>query len=125
MRNDRERERDREIQELREQVHRLAVRTTNLETTLRRTDRDTERAHPETQRQATSQAQYTPTVGDYVRFQPTRITPGGTGRITKIVRGFVLIQRDTGEKLQRAPHNVRLVQRPSQRTEPNAEQHDE
>ena len=113
MRNDRERARDREIQELRNQVHNLTVRTTSLErTTLRHTDRDTERALPGTHRQATATTQYTPTVGDYVRFRPTKITPGGTGRITKIVRGFLLIQRDTGEKLQQAPHNVRLSRRP-------------
>ena len=117
MRNDRERERDQEIQELRDQVRNLAVRTTSLETTLRHTARDTERALPGTHRQATSPAQYTPTVGDYVRFRPTKITPGGTGRITKIVRRFVLIQRDTGERLQQAPHNEWLIRRPESNTD--------
>ena len=58
-------------------------------------------------------------------FRPTKITPGGTRRITKIVRGFVLIQQDTGEKLQRAPHNVQLIWRPDQRPESSTKQHDE
>ena len=112
MRNDRERERDREIQELQEQVRTLAVRTTSLETTLQHTDRGNERTLPGTHRQATPPAQYTPTMGDYVRFRPTKITPGGTGRITKIVCGFVLIERDTGERLQQVLHNVWLIRRP-------------
>ena len=110
MRNDRSAERDEEthqLQLLQQQIDDLSIRTARLE------GHYAERAIPTSSRQATGNHQYNPAVGDYVQFRSTKVTQGGTGQITRIVRNFVIIRRSSGELVQRAPRNVTLVRRPT------------
>ena len=93
---------DTSIDRLQEQISELRVRTARIERHLSsETSLPTQPGQRRTQR--------TPRVGDIVTFRPTRITAGGTGRITRIVRNFVLIERPNGEIVQRAPRNVTVV----------------
>lgn len=106
MRNDRSAEKDEEthqLQRLQQQIDDLSIRTARLE------EHYTEHATPTPSRQATVNRRYNPIVGDYVHFKPTKITKGGTGRVVRIVRNFVIIQRSSGELVQRAPKNVTPV----------------
>ena len=91
------------IQDLQNQVNELSLRTERLEALLAATQTET----TPNRRQ--------PRVGDVVTFKPTKITAGGEGRVTRIVRNFVLIARPDGSIVQRAPHNVTIRHRP----EPN------
>ena len=110
MRNDGSAESDEEthhLQRLQQQITDLSIRTARLE------ELHAERAFPTPTRQATGDQQYEPAVGDYVQFRSTKITQGGTGRIVRIVRNFVIIRRRSGELVQRAPKNVTLVRKPA------------
>ena len=53
-------------------------------------------------------------IGDLVRFRSTKITKGGDGRIIRIVRNFVIIQRQDGTTVQRSPRNICLISRAGQ-----------
>ena len=93
---------DSRIEQLQEQISELRVRTARIESRLSsETSPPTQPGQRHTQR--------TPRVGDIVTFRPTKITTGGTGRITRIVRNFVIIERPNGEIVQRAPRNVAVV----------------
>ena len=71
---------DSETQRLQRQIDSLQLRTQCVEDLLA-TNRSTRPVRLPIQR--------TPRTGDIVTFGPTKITPGGTGRITKVVNNFV------------------------------------
>ena len=91
-----------QLADLQRQITDLQIRTHRLERITR------EPGRPRTTGQHTSTHQGL-VIGDRVRFTATRITAAGTGRITRFVRNFVLIERDDGTTIQRAPKNVSLV----------------
>ena len=93
-----------DIEDLQSQIDELRLRTENIETVLSETT-----SQPRAPGRRESQNE--PRVGDLVEFRPTRITPGGTGQVTRIVRNFVLIRRANGTIVQRAPRNVRILRR--------------
>ena len=95
---------DTRIDQLQEQISELRVRTARIESRL------PAETSPPTQPDQ-RRRQRAPCIGDIVTFRPTKVTAGGTGRITRIVRNFVLIERPNGEIVQRAPRNVTVVTR--------------
>ena len=107
MRNDDTAEKDERIEQLQRQIRALTVRTGRLEEQLR------EHTNATPVRQDAETEQYNPAVGDHVHFRATKITPGGAGLIVRVVRNFVIIQRNTGEQVQRAPKNITLIRRGS------------
>ena len=90
------------IQDLQNQVNELSLRTERLEALLA------------SNRTEATPNQRQPRVGDVVIFKPTKITTGGEGRVTRIVKYFILIARPDGSIVQRAPHNVTIRHRPKQ-----------
>ena len=97
---------DTRIDQLQEQISKLRVCTARIESRLPvETSPPTQPGQRRTQR--------TPRIGDIVTFRPTKITAGGTRRITQIVRNFVLIERLNGKVVQRAPRNVTVATRNS------------
>ena len=98
----------REIEALQREIHALGIRTKRIESILEdqqtNSQRDTLAALVERE----------PQVGDTVAFKPTKITAGGTGRIIKTVRNFVIIECRDNRKVQRAPRNVQIIRNPTQ-----------
>ena len=89
-----------QIEALQRQIHALGIRTQRIESILEDQQANSERDTP-TERE--------PQVGDTVAFKATKITPGGTGRIIKTVRNFVIIECCDNRKVQRAPRNVQVI----------------
>lgn len=93
-----------EIRRLQQQIDSLQLRTQHVESLLV-ANRPT--------RPVQSPVQRAPRTGDFVTFGPTKITPGGIGRITKVVNNFVIIRRcNNGKTVQRAPRNVKIISTP-------------
>ena len=91
-----------DIDDLQSQINELRLRTESIKTVLRETT-----SQPRAPGRHESQNE--PRVGDLIEFRPTRITPGGTGQVTHIIRNFVLIRRANRTIVQRAPRNVRIL----------------
>ena len=95
-----------DLQDLQDQIDDLRLRTDRVEAVLVETGRTTTSQPRESGRRASGRE---PRAGDFVTFRATKITPGGTGHITRVVRNFVLIRRADGTVVQRAPRNVRVL----------------
>ena len=109
MRTDRRTERPSlsDLRDLQRQIDDLRLRTQRVENTLADTGRAQATSQPrESGRRASGRE---PRAGDLVAFRATKITPAGTGRVTRVVRNFILIQRPDGTIIQRAPKNVRIL----------------
>ena len=92
----------RDLNDLQDQIDELRLRTERIETVLiEATSQPREPGRRESGNE--------PQVGDLVEYSPTKITAGGTGRVIRIVRNFVLIERPSGAVIQRAPRNVRIL----------------
>ena len=96
----------RDLQDLQDQINDLRLRADRVEAVLVETGRTTTSQPRDSGRRARGRE---PRAGDFVSFQATKITPGGTGHITRVVRNFVLIRRPDGTVVQRAPRNVRVL----------------
>lgn len=105
------------LTQLQDELRDLAIRTRRLERQVHDIQHAGERAVPPRTTPRVSHGHIigsaeTLQVGDRVRFRATKVTPGGTGRIIKIVPNFVILERLTGGpsgKVQRAPHNVQRL----------------
>ena len=105
------------LTQLQDELRDLAIRTRRLERQVHDIQHAGEQAVPprtttrEPHGRITGSAE-TLQVGDHVRFRATKVTPGGIGRIAKLVPNFVILERLTGGpsgKVQRAPHNVQRL----------------